>query len=109
MVIYTDDARLSAPSETVVGKAALTEHFKKELESGVFVFNTAVADFAERIGDISHSTGHWTATMKTPDGKEVPVSGHWQTAGGCVGEDCQVTIHMINMQLPPPEAKSAQQ
>jgi hypothetical protein len=32
----------------VVGKAALTEHFKKELESGVFVFNTAVADFAER-------------------------------------------------------------
>jgi ketosteroid isomerase-like protein len=100
MKIYTPDAQLSSPSVTLSGTTDIAGNFKKEFEAGTFKFTSVTTDYAKRTGDISVSSGSWTADMRGADGKLVPVSGHWMTAGKCSGNDCWVTNHMINMQMP---------
>jgi hypothetical protein len=57
------------------------------------------------------SRGTWAAEMKTPDGKTMPISGHWLIVGACQGgqggSSCLISQHVGNTNMPPPQQASA--
>ena len=55
------------------------------------------------IGDMTYSRGTWAANMKVPDGKDVPVNGHWLIVGKCQDQICLAMIHNGNMAMPSPK------
>jgi uncharacterized protein (TIGR02246 family) len=73
--MYADDVVFSNPGWTASGRAAIEEGLKKDIAAGVFKVNTITVDQSHRVGDMNYAWGGWTADMKTPDGKEVPVQG----------------------------------
>jgi len=72
-------------------------------EFAIFKFADIVVEQGQRLGDMSYSRGTWKATMTGPDGKDVPVNGHWLTVERCQGQDCLIMVHNINMAMPPPK------
>lgn len=102
--MYTNDAVFSNPGWTASGRAAIEDSFNKEIAAGIFTSMTSITvDQSERVGDLNYSRGSWTAGMRGPDGKDVPVNGHWLIVGKCQGQDCLALIHNVNMALPPPK------
>jgi hypothetical protein len=83
--LYAPDALLSFTTWTATGRAAIQEGFTKEF-AAVDVKITAInVDQAQRLGDWEHSRGTWAAEMKAPDGKAMPMNGHWLIIGTCQG------------------------
>jgi ketosteroid isomerase-like protein len=101
--MYADDAVFSNPGWTASGRAAIEEGLKKDIAAGVFKVNTITVDQSHRVGDMNYAWGGWTADMKTPDGKEVPVQGHWTVVSRCQGDNCLTLDHNSNMAMPPPK------
>ncbi len=72
----------STAAWTASGRTAIADALNKEFALGIKMDSITV-DQAQRIGDISYSQGTWTADMKGPDGKDVPVNGHWLIVAKC--------------------------
>jgi uncharacterized protein (TIGR02246 family) len=104
---YASDALLSFTTWTGTGRAAIQEGFTKEF-AAVDVKITAInVDQAQRLGDWEHSRGTWAAEMKAPDGKTMPMNGHWLIIGTCQGRTCLIGSHVANTDMPPPPQTSA--
>ena len=99
--MYTEDAVFSGAVWTASGRVAIEAGFKKDIDAGVLKMSSITVDQSQRVGDINYSWGVWTADMKTPDGKEVPVQGHWSVVGRCQGANCLALNHTSNMVMPP--------
>ena len=99
--MYTEDAVYSNPGWTASGRTAIIDGLNKEF--AIFKFADIVVEQGQRLGDMSYSRGTWKATMTGPDGKDVPVNGHWLTVERCQGQDCLIMVHNINMAMPPPK------
>ena len=100
--IYTDDGIFSTAAWTASGRTAIADALNKEFALGIKMDSIKV-DQAQRIGDISYSRGTWTADMKGPDGKDMPVNGHWLIVAKCQGQNCLAMVHNSNMAMPPPK------
>jgi uncharacterized protein (TIGR02246 family) len=100
--MYTPDASVSFTSWTVAGRPALQEAFNKEFPADV-KFTAITVDQSQRIGDMIHSRGSWAAEAKGPDGKVMPVNGHWLTVSSCQGQNCLIASHVGNTDMPPPK------
>ena len=99
--MYTEDAIYSNPGWTASGRAAIIDGLNKDF--AIFKFANIVVEQGQRLGDMSYSRGTWKATMTGPDGKDVPVDGHWLTVEKCQGQDCFIMVHNINVAMPPPK------
>ena len=47
--------------------------------------------------------GAWAADMKGPEGKDMPVSGHWLSVSQYRDGNYIILAHNINMTMPPPK------
>jgi ketosteroid isomerase-like protein len=102
--MYTDDALVSGPAWTNSGRAALEDAWKKEMAVPVFSkVNSITVDQSHRVGDMVYAHGAWAADLKGPEGKDVPVDGHWLAVSKCEGTNCLMMIHNFNMAMPPPK------
>jgi uncharacterized protein (TIGR02246 family) len=101
--VYVEDAVYSNPGWSVSGRAAIIEGLKKDFALDLFKMTSIVVDKGQRFGDVAYSRGTWAATMKGPDGKEMPVHGTWLTFEKCQGQDCLIQVHNVNMEMPPPK------
>ena len=101
--IYTDDAIFSNPGWTASGRAAIQESLGKEFAADIFKYTSITVDQSQRVGDLNYSQGTWTADMKGPDGKNLPVNGHWLIVSKCQGQKCLALIHNGNVAMPPPK------
>jgi uncharacterized protein (TIGR02246 family) len=99
--MYTEDAVYSNAGWTASGRAAITDGLNKEF--GLFKVGAIVVDQGQRLGDMSYSRGTWKGIMTGPDGKDVPVDGHWLSVEKCQGQDCLIMVHNINLTMPPPK------
>jgi uncharacterized protein (TIGR02246 family) len=97
--MYTDDALVSFDQWTASGRAALQDAFTKEFAADV-KFTAITVDQSQRIGDLNIARGTWAADAKGPDGKTIPVNGHWLTVGMCQGQTCLMSIHNGNTAMP---------
>jgi ketosteroid isomerase-like protein len=108
--MHSDDATVSLSQWTVQGRPAIEAAFTKEFGAGVQFTNITVEQ-SQRTGDINVSRGTWAAEMKTPDGKTMPISGHWLIVGACQGgqggSSCLISQHVGNTNMPPPQQASA--
>jgi ketosteroid isomerase-like protein len=86
--MHSDDASVSLSQWTVQGRPAIEAAFTKEFGAGVQFTNITVEQ-SQRTGDINVSRGTWAAEMKGPDGKAMPISGHWLIVGVCQGQGDQ--------------------
>jgi ketosteroid isomerase-like protein len=76
--MYGDNAVFSGPGWTASSRAAIEDALTKEIASGAFSRLTAITvDQSHRVGDMNYASGSWSADMKGPDGKDMPVGGHW--------------------------------
>ena len=100
--MYTDHGIFSNAAWTASGRTAIADALNKEFALGIKMDSIKV-DQAQRIGDISYSRGTWTADMKSPDGKDMPVNGHWLIVAKCQGDNCLAMVHNSNMAMPPPK------
>jgi ketosteroid isomerase-like protein len=101
--VYTDEAVVSGPGWTASGRAAILEALNKDLAAGVFSrVNSITVDQSHRIGDMNYAAGAWTADMKGPDGRDIPVGGHWLAVSKYTGGQYSMMLHNINMAMPPP-------
>jgi uncharacterized protein (TIGR02246 family) len=100
--MYTDDAVVSFSQWTTSGRAALQDALSKEFAADV-KFTAITVDQSERFGDVNVARGTWTADAKGPDGKTIPVNGHWVSVGMCQGQTCLMSVHNGNTAMPPPK------
>ncbi len=101
--MYTEDAVLSAPASTDSGRAAIEASFKKSFDVGTFTkINSITVDKSYRVGDLNYALGAWTADMKGPEGKDVPVSGHWLSVSQYRDGRYLMSVHNVNMAMPLP-------
>jgi uncharacterized protein (TIGR02246 family) len=100
--MYADDGLVSFSQWTVSGRGAIQEAFTKEFGAGV-KFSSIMVDQSKRAGDLMYAQGTWAAEAKGPDGKTMPLSGHWLSVSKCQGENCQMMIHNGNTAMPPPK------
>ena len=106
--MHSDDASVSLSQWTVQGRPAIEAAFTKEFGAGVQFTNITVEQ-SQRTGDINVSRGTWAAEMKGPDGKTMPISGHWLIVGTCQGQggsSCLISQHVGNTNMPPPQQTS---
>ncbi len=102
--MYADDAALSSPGWTATGRAAIEAGTKKDMAAGVFSkINSITVDQSHRVGDLNYAMGAWAADMKGPEGKDVPVTGHWLSVSRYRGGNYIILAHNINMAMPPPK------
>jgi ketosteroid isomerase-like protein len=102
--MYATMRRVSSPGWTAIGRAALEEGLKKDTAAGVFSkINSITVDQSHRVGDMNYAMGAWTADMKGPEGKDVPVSGHWLSVSRYRDGNYIILAHSINMAIPPPK------
>ena len=100
--MYVDDAVFSNPGWTASGRAAIEDGLKKDMAAGAFSrVNSITADQSHRVGDLNYASGAWTADAKGPDGKDVPVGGHWLVVSQYRDGHYQIVLHNSNMALPP--------
>jgi ketosteroid isomerase-like protein len=107
--MHSDDAVVSLSQWTVQGRPAIEAAFTNEFGAGVQFTNITVEQ-SQRTGDINVSRGTWAAEMKGPDGKAMPISGHWLIVGVCQGQggsSCLISQHVGNTNMPPPQQTSA--
>ena len=107
--MHSDDASVSLSQWTVQGRPAIEAAFTKEFGAGVQFTNITVEQ-SQRTGDINVSRGTWAAEMKGPDGKAMPISGHWLIVGTCQGQGgstCLISQHVGNTNMPPAPQTSA--
>ena len=97
--MYTDDGTFSTAAWTASGRTAIADALNKEFAAGIKM-NFITVDQAQRIGDISYSRGTWAADMKGPDGKDMPVNGHWLIVAKCQGQNCLAMVHNSNIRTP---------
>jgi ketosteroid isomerase-like protein len=100
--MYGPDAIESGPGWTATSRAAIEEATKKDMAAGLFKFTSIVVDQSQRTGDLVYSAGTWAADMKGPDGKDMPITGHWLIVGQYNNGNYPILIHNFNMQMPPP-------
>jgi ketosteroid isomerase-like protein len=100
--MYTDDAVVSFDQWTATGRAALQDALNKEFPADT-KFTAITVDQSERVGDLNIARGTWAAEAKGPDGKIIPVNGHWLTVGMCQGQTCLISVHNGNTAMPPPK------
>jgi uncharacterized protein (TIGR02246 family) len=101
--MYTADAVFSGPGWTASGREAIEEGFKKEIAAAAMKVNSITVDQSHRVGNMNYSWGSYEADMKGPDGKDVPVHGHWTVVGQCQDGNCLALDHNSNMAMPPPK------
>jgi ketosteroid isomerase-like protein len=102
--MYADDAALSSPGWTATGRAAIEAGTKKDMAAGVFSkINSITVDQSHRVGDLNYAMGAWAADMKGPEGKDVPVSGHWLSVSRYRDGNYIILAHNINIAMPPPK------
>ena len=102
--LYTDDGLVSGPAWTTSGRAAIEDAVSKDMAIPVFSkINSITVDQSHRVGDMVYAHGAWTADLRGPEGKDVPVNGHWLTVSKCEGQNCLLMIHNFNMAMPPPK------
>jgi len=102
--MYADDAVFSNPGWTASGRAAIEDGLKKDLAAGTFSrVDSITVDQSHRVGDLNYSMGAWAAEAKGPDGKDVPVGGHWAVVSQYRDGHYLTLIHNSNMALPPPK------
>jgi ketosteroid isomerase-like protein len=90
------DGLVSGPGWTTSGRAALEDAWKTEM--GVPVFNkisSITVDQSRRVGDMVYAHGAWTGDLRGPEGKDVPVNGHWLTVSKCEGQNCLLMIPQL--------------
>ena len=63
------------PGWTASGRAAIQESLGKEFAADIFKYTSIIVDQSQRVGDLNYSQGTYTADMKGPDGKNLPVNG----------------------------------
>lgn len=85
---------------TAAGSDALIQGFKQELSKGN-TMTSIKCETSSEVGDFSVATGTWAATAKGPDGKDMPIGGHWQTSLTKRDGKRLIDYHTSNMQLPP--------
>jgi uncharacterized protein (TIGR02246 family) len=98
--MYTDDAVVSFAQWTTSSRAALQEALDKEFAAGV-KFTAITVDKSQPVGDVNIARGTWSADAKGPDGKTIPINGHWLSVGMCEGQTCLMAIHNGNTATPP--------
>ncbi len=102
--MYADDGVFSNPGWTASGRTAIEESLKKDMAAGVFSSVTSITvDQSHRVGDLNYAAGAWTAETKGPDGKDVPVGGHWAVVSQYKDGHYLALVHNSNMALPPPK------
>jgi ketosteroid isomerase-like protein len=102
--MYGDNAVFSGPGWTASSRAAIQDALTKEIASGAFSRLTAITvDQSQRVGDMNYSSGSWSADMKGPDGKDMPVGGHWLIVSEYKNGVYTALVHNTNMALPPPK------
>jgi uncharacterized protein (TIGR02246 family) len=104
--MYTDDAVVSFSQWTASGRAALQDALSKEFPADT-KFKGITVDHSQRVGDMNIARGTWAADAKGPDGKIMPINGHWLTVGPCQGQTCLIAIHNGNTAMPPPAAAAS--
>jgi uncharacterized protein (TIGR02246 family) len=100
--MYTDDAVVSFDQWTASGRAEFQDALNKEFPADT-KFTAITVDQSRRVGDLNIARGTWAADAKGPDGKPIPVNGHWVTVGMCQGQTCLISIHNGNTAMPPPK------
>ena len=90
---------------TATGHDAILAGFKAEMSLPVTI-TSIVCDHASAIGatTVAVADGTWTATMKSPDGKDVPNQGHWMATSETRDGKTVTLVHVSNMQIPQPQA-----
>jgi ketosteroid isomerase-like protein len=102
--MYGDNAVFSTPGWTASSRTAIEAALTKDIASGAFSRVTAITvDQSNRAGDMAYASGSWSADMKGPDGKDVPVGGHWLTISEYKNGIYTTLVHNSNMALPPPK------
>jgi len=102
--MYADTATVSSPGWTATGRAAIEEGLKKDMAAGVFSKITSITvDQSHRVGDLNYAMGAWAAGMKGPEGKAMPVKGHWLSVSMYRDGTYIILAHNINMAMPPPK------
>jgi ketosteroid isomerase-like protein len=102
--MYAADAFMSVPNWTAAGQAAIEMNLKAEIASNFFNKMTSITvEQSYRVGDMNYAVGSWTAEMNQPDGKVVPVGGHWQTVARFDGDHALMLLHNSNVAMPPPK------
>lgn len=99
--MYTPDTSVSFTQWTVAGRPALQEAINKEFSAGV-TMTAITVDQSQRIGDLQYSQGSWAAEAKGPEGKMIPIGGHWLIVDQCQGQTCLIANHVSNTDMPPP-------
>jgi uncharacterized protein (TIGR02246 family) len=100
--LYAPDAFMSVTPWTATGRPAIQEALTKEFAAGMKM--TAInVDESQRLGDWQFELGTWSAEMKGPDGKTMPINGHWLIVATCQGQDCLIASHVSNTDMPPPK------
>lgn len=87
---------------TATGHDVLAQSFKQDLTMGT-TFTSIKCETSNARGDGVESKGTWSATAKGPDGKDMAMTGHWQTFGVEQNGKYLIVDHTGNMQLPPPK------
>jgi uncharacterized protein (TIGR02246 family) len=106
--MYAEDAIFSTPGWTASGRTAIEDAVNKDLAAGAFSkINSITVDQAHRVGDLDYSVGSWAAEMKGPDGKDVPVGGHWLVVSQYRDGHYLTLLHNSNMALSPPTKSRA--
>jgi ketosteroid isomerase-like protein len=101
--MYADGAVFSSPGWTATGRAAIEDALIKDLVAGTFSRVTSItAEQSHRVGDLNYASGAWAADTKGPDGKDMPVGGHWLAVSQYRDGHYDILIHNSNMALPPP-------
>jgi ketosteroid isomerase-like protein len=102
--MYGDNAVFSNPGWTASSRTAIEDALTKDIASGAFSRVTAITvDQSHRVGDMNYSNGSWSADMKGPDGKDMPVGGHWLIVSEYKNGIYTALIHNSNMAMPPPK------
>jgi ketosteroid isomerase-like protein len=102
--MYADNAVFSGPGWTASSRAAIQDGLTKEIASGAFSRLTAITvDQSRRVADMNYASGSWSADMKGPDGKDMPVSGHWLVVSEYKNGVYTALVHNTNMAMPPPK------